>query len=58
MLSYHSPSDVSGAFMTGSSSSYNATSLVSRSIELGSPIIYVSLNYRVNGQPFVSTVFY
>jgi hypothetical protein len=36
--------------MTGDSSSYNATNLVARSTALGEPVVYVSFNYRVNGQ--------
>lgn len=39
-----------GAFITGDASSYNATNLVARSVALGEPVIYVSLNYRVNGE--------
>lgn len=43
---------LSGAFTTGDSSSYNATTLVARSVALGEPVIYVSINYRVNGKSF------
>jgi len=42
-----------GAFMTGDASSYNATNLVARSVALGEPVIYVSLNYRVNAFGFL-----
>jgi len=42
-----------GAFMTGDSSSYNATNLVTRSIALGEPVIYVSINYRLNAFGFL-----
>jgi len=28
---------------------FNATTLVSRSVQLGNPAVYVSFNYRVNG---------
>ena len=37
-----------GAFSNGDGSSYNATTFVQRSVELGEPVIYVSFNYRVN----------
>lgn len=38
-----------GAFESGDASAYNGTQIVSRSISLKSPVIYVSLNYRMNG---------
>ena len=37
-----------GAFSIGDGSSYNGSTLVQRSIELGEPIIYVNFNYRLN----------
>jgi len=36
-------------FSTGNASLFEATTLASRSVQLGSPVIYVSFNYRVNG---------
>ncbi|EMD35624.1 hypothetical protein CERSUDRAFT_157488 [Gelatoporia subvermispora B] len=35
-----------GAFQTGSPSSYPGANIVQRSMQLGKPIIYVSMNYR------------
>jgi len=43
-----------GGFSTGDASLFNATTLVSRSVELGDPVIYVSFNYRVNGFGFLA----
>jgi len=43
-----------GAFITGDASSYNATTLVARSVALGEPVIYVSLNYRVTALGFLA----
>jgi acetylcholinesterase len=37
-----------GAFSVGDASSYNGTTFVQRSVELGEPAIYVNFNYRVN----------
>ena len=37
----------------GTSSQYDGTSIVKRSIKLGSPIIYVSMNYRLTGFGFM-----
>lgn len=37
-----------GAFMAGDASGYNGTSVVARSVGLKTPIVYVSLNYRLN----------
>ena len=37
-----------GGFASGDGSSYNATTFVQRSVELGEPVIYVNFNYRVN----------
>ncbi|KIJ47803.1 hypothetical protein M422DRAFT_163417 [Sphaerobolus stellatus SS14] len=36
-----------GGMCTGSSSLYNATSLVTKSLERGTPVIYASVNYRL-----------
>ncbi|KAM5540838.1 hypothetical protein V8D89_005482 [Ganoderma adspersum] len=38
-----------GGFSSGGSSPYDGTPIVQRSVELGEPIIYVSLNYRLHG---------
>ena len=38
-----------GAFSFGSTSMYDGTIIVERSIALGAPIIYVAMNYRVSG---------
>jgi len=38
-----------GGFTAGDASLFNPTILVSRSVQLGNPVIYVSFNYRVNG---------
>lgn len=37
-----------GAFLIGSTASYNGSSLVNRSIENNQPIMLVTVNYRVN----------
>ena len=37
-----------GGFTIGDASSYNGSSLVQRSVELGEPVIYVNFNYRLN----------
>jgi len=42
-----------GGFLTGDASAFNASSLVVRSQELKQPVIYVSLNYRINGFGFL-----
>ncbi|OCH90638.1 alpha/beta-hydrolase [Obba rivulosa] len=36
-----------GAFVYGGSSSYNGGFIVERSVQIGKPIVYVSINYRV-----------
>ncbi|TEB32785.1 extracellular triacylglycerol lipase precursor [Coprinellus micaceus] len=41
-----------GAFVVGSSSRVNGTGLVARSISRGTPIIYVSFNYRLGALGF------
>ena len=38
-----------GAFENGDASSVDGTQVVSRSLSLKSPVIYVSFNYRLNG---------
>ena len=43
-----------GGFSTGDSSFFDANTLVSRSVRLGDPAIYVSLNYRLNGFDFLA----
>jgi hypothetical protein len=35
-------------FSIGDGSSYNGSTFVQRSVELGEPVIYVNFNYRVN----------
>ncbi|KAF9238913.1 Alpha/Beta hydrolase protein [Melanogaster broomeanus] len=42
-----------GAFESGDASAYNGTNVVSRSISLKSPVIYVSFNYRMNAFGFL-----
>lgn len=39
---------LSGDFNGGSSSTFNGTSLVQTSIELSAPVIWISINYRLN----------
>ena len=41
-----------GGFTEGYASAYNGTGIVSRSVGLNAPIIYVSFNYRLNGTSF------
>ena len=43
-----------GGFSTGDASLFNASALVSRSVQLGNPVVYVSFNYRVNGFGFLA----
>ncbi|KAG6337021.1 hypothetical protein ID866_2081 [Astraeus odoratus] len=42
-----------GGFMAGDASAYNGTSIVARSMSLQTPIIYVSLNHRMNSFGFL-----
>ncbi|KAF8630270.1 hypothetical protein AX17_005456 [Amanita inopinata Kibby_2008] len=42
-----------GGFELGSTSAYNGGEIVSRSISLGEPVIYVSMNYRLTGFGFL-----
>ncbi|KAF8272598.1 carotenoid ester lipase precursor [Lactarius quietus] len=44
-----------GAFEYGSPETTDGTVIVSRSIELGKPLIYVSLNYRVSAMGFLAS---
>lgn len=39
-----------GAFETGDASSYNGNNLVTRSQALNEPVIFVAINYRLNGR--------
>ncbi|CAK4031873.1 Lipase 5 [Lecanosticta acicola] len=43
-----------GGFEFGSTSMYDASSIVQQSIKLGQPIIYVSVNYRLGGFGFLA----
>ncbi|KAH9484564.1 Lipase 4 [Psilocybe cubensis] len=42
-----------GAFQSGSTSVTDGGSVVERSIALGTPVIYISINYRLNGFGFL-----
>uniref|UniRef100_A0A0W0FRH5 Carboxylesterase type B domain-containing protein n=1 Tax=Moniliophthora roreri TaxID=221103 RepID=A0A0W0FRH5_MONRR len=42
-----------GGFELGSSQMYDGAGIVERSIQLGQPVIYVSMNYRVTGFGFL-----
>ena len=42
-----------GGFTAGDASSYDGSTVVQRSVELGEPIIYVNFNYRLNGFGFL-----
>ncbi|KAK0460004.1 carotenoid ester lipase precursor [Desarmillaria tabescens] len=44
-----------GGFELGGTAMYDGTSIVSRSIALNEPIIYVSMNYRVSGFGFLAS---
>ncbi|EMD31127.1 hypothetical protein CERSUDRAFT_89451 [Gelatoporia subvermispora B] len=44
-----------GGFSTGSAVDYNGQAVVHRSMELGQPMIYVSLNYRLSAFGFLSS---
>ncbi|KAF8322026.1 alpha/beta-hydrolase [Clavulina sp. PMI_390] len=44
-----------GGFVTGGSSGSNPTAIILRSAELGSPVIHVSFNYRVNSFGFLAS---
>jgi acetylcholinesterase len=40
---------MTGGFVTGDASSTDGTPIIQRSVAIGEPIIYVSLNYRLGG---------
>ncbi|TKY90404.1 hypothetical protein EX895_000402 [Sporisorium graminicola] len=42
-----------GAFMQGSIPNYNASELVQKSVEIGKPIVFVAMNYRVGPFGFI-----
>ncbi|KAJ7310013.1 carotenoid ester lipase precursor [Mycena albidolilacea] len=44
-----------GGFEVGSTQGYNGTTIVQRSIALGEPVIYVSMNYRVSAFGFLAS---
>ncbi|KAK0503648.1 carotenoid ester lipase precursor [Armillaria luteobubalina] len=44
-----------GGFELGGTAMYDGTSIVSRSIALNQPVIYVSMNYRVSGFGFLAS---
>ncbi|KAK6409429.1 hypothetical protein LTR81_016217 [Elasticomyces elasticus] len=43
-----------GAFEFGSTQTYDGTTFVSKSIQLGAPVIYVAVNYRLGGFGFLA----
>ena len=43
-----------GGFETGSTSTYDGSSIIRKSVSLGQPIIYVSVNYRLGGFGFLA----
>ena len=43
-----------GGFTAGDASLFDITILVSRSVQLGNPVIYVSFNYQVKGFGFLA----
>ncbi|KAK4950107.1 hypothetical protein LTR10_011084 [Elasticomyces elasticus] len=43
-----------GAFEFGSTQTYDGTTFVSKSIQLGAPVLYVSVNYRLGGFGFLA----
>ncbi|OJT12974.1 Lipase 4 [Trametes pubescens] len=44
-----------GGFELGSPSMYDGSSIVSRSVKMGEPVIYVSMNYRVSAYGFLAS---
>ncbi|KAF9789721.1 Alpha/Beta hydrolase protein [Thelephora terrestris] len=42
-----------GAFAVGDGSTYDGTTVVQRSVQLGEPVIYVNFNYRLNAFGFL-----
>ncbi|KAK0460006.1 carotenoid ester lipase precursor [Desarmillaria tabescens] len=49
------PDDEDCGFELGGTAMYDGTSIVSRSIALNQPVIYVSMNYRVSGFGFLAS---
>ncbi|KAK3616879.1 hypothetical protein LTR22_026919 [Elasticomyces elasticus] len=43
-----------GAFEFGSTQTYDGTTFVSKSVQLGAPVIYVAVNYRLGGFGFLA----
>ena len=43
-----------GGFAVGDGSSYDGTTVVQRSVQLGEPVIYVNFNYRLNAFGFLA----
>ncbi|KAF8645416.1 hypothetical protein AX16_007831 [Volvariella volvacea WC 439] len=43
-----------GAFLTGGTSIHDGVPIVSRSVDLGTPVVYVSMNYRVSAFGFLA----
>ncbi|OCH90086.1 carotenoid ester lipase precursor [Obba rivulosa] len=44
-----------GGFFFGGSSMYDGSKIVQRSIELGEPVVYVSMNYRLSAYGFLAS---
>ncbi|KXN88427.1 Lipase 4 [Leucoagaricus sp. SymC.cos] len=44
-----------GGFQVGGTSTYDGSGVVSRSIDMGQPIVFVSMNYRVTGFGFLAS---
>ncbi|EEB91447.1 hypothetical protein MPER_10187, partial [Moniliophthora perniciosa FA553] len=44
-----------GGFESGPSAFYDGTKIVERSIDLGEPVIFVGMNYRLNGFGFLAS---
>ncbi|KAI0710399.1 carotenoid ester lipase precursor [Cerioporus squamosus] len=44
-----------GAFLLGSTQSYDGSIIVQRSMQLGEPVVYVSMNYRVSAFGFLAS---
>lgn len=42
-----------GAYVSGSTQSYDGASLVKKSVSLGTPVIFVAINYRLGGFGFL-----
>ena len=52
-LNYFSKWVYGGGFTLGDGSSYDGSTIVQRSVELGEPVIYVNFNYRLNAFGFL-----